>query len=224
MYLHNKYTTWYNNIIQQAKTRQLTGYKERHHIIPKSLGGNNLKENLVNLTAREHFVCHWLLTKMVCSPHKEKMIYAAWTMANLENQNQQRYKITGRIYESLRQKYSRVKSVHTKTHNPMHNLEVRKRHQEAIDRRGKTLGNTGHKRGPISNELKEVLRQKTIESMTPDRRESIRQQQLNRTPEQKEKYAIAHSPKISCIFCKKTFPPGHFSRWHGDNCKSKYLH
>ena len=136
---------------------------------------------------------------------KEKMIYAAWMMANQENQNQQRYKINARIYESLRQKYSRVKSAHTKTHNPMNDPEVRTRHQEAIDRHGKTSGNTGHKRGPISNELKEILRQKTIDSMTPERRESIRQQQLNRTPEQKEKYSIAHSPKISCIFCKKLF-------------------
>jgi hypothetical protein len=203
MYLHNKYTTWYNNIIQRAKTRQLTGYKERHHIIPQSLGGTNQKENLVKLTAKEHFVCHLLLTKITSGQYKEKMIYAAWMMANQENQNQQRYKITGKTYQSLRQAFSRAKSVHTKTNNPMSDPEIKKRHQEAIDKRGKTSGNTGHKRGPLNKELKEVLRQKTVESMTPERREAIRQQQLNRTPEQKEKYAIAHSPKISCIFCKK---------------------
>jgi hypothetical protein len=221
MYLHNKYTTWYNNIIQRAKTRQLIGYKERHHIIPKSLGGSNRKENLVELTAREHFVCHWLLTKMVDSPYKEKMIYAAWTMANLENQNQQRYKINGRIYESLRQEFSKAKSVHTKANNPMSDPEIRKRHQEAIDRRGKTLGSTGHKRGPLSKELKEVLRQKTVESMTHERREAIRQQQLNRTPEQKEMYAFAHSKRMSCIHCRRLCNPGTLSRFHGDNCKSK---
>jgi 5-methylcytosine-specific restriction endonuclease McrA len=48
MYLPNKYTTWYNNIIQRAKSRLLNGYKERHHIIPKSLGGSDLKENLLD--------------------------------------------------------------------------------------------------------------------------------------------------------------------------------
>lgn len=221
IFIDNKYTTWYNNIVQRAKTRSLTEYKERHHIIPKSLGGNNFKENLVELTAREHFICHWLLTKMVVSPHKEKMSYAAWAMANLENQNQQRHKITGRIYELLRQQYSRIKSIHTRTNNPMHNPEVRKKHQAAITCRGKTSGNTGHKRGPISNELKDVLRQKTIESMTPERREIIKQQQLNRTLEQKEKYAFAHSKRISCVYCRALCNPGVFSRWHGDNCKSK---
>ena len=220
MYLLNKYTTWYNNIIQRARSRILKPPYEKHHVIPRSLGGNNLNENIVKLTAHEHFVCHLLLTKMVEGKNKEKMVYAAWSMANQENQNQQRHKITGRIYSILRQEYSKVKSVHTKLNNPMHDPEIRKRHQEAVNRRGKTKGNTGQKRSPMSNELKAILRQKTLEQMTTERREIIRQQQLNRTPEQKEKYAFAHSPRISCIFCKKTLRPGHFARYHGDKCKS----
>jgi hypothetical protein len=60
----NKYTCWYNNITENAKSRIIDGYTERHHILPRSLGGTNDKDNLVDLTAREHFICHWLLTKM----------------------------------------------------------------------------------------------------------------------------------------------------------------
>lgn len=105
--------------------------------------------------------------------------------------------------------------------NPMHDPEVRKKHQAAIARRGKTSGNTGHKQGPISNELKKILSQKTTDQMTPERREMIRQQQLNRTTEQKEKYAFAHSKRICCVYCRALCNPGVFSRWHGDNCKSK---
>ena len=221
IFIDNKYTTWYNNIIAKAMDRNLVGYCENHHIIPQSLRGNNKKENLVRLTAKEHFVCHLLLTKMVVDTYKEKMIYAAWMMANQENQNQQRYKITGRIYQSLKQEFSKIKSVHTKANNPMHDPKIRKRHQEAIVRRGKTSGNTGHKRGPVSNEFKELLRQKTIDSMTSGRRETIRQQQLNRTPEQKEKYAIAHSKRMSCVHCRQLCNPGTLSRFHGNNCKSK---
>jgi hypothetical protein len=221
MYLHNKYTTWYNNIIQRAKDRILKPPYEKHHIVPKSLGGNNLKENIVKLTAHEHFVCHLLLTKMVKGKSREKMVYAAWSMANLENQNQQRHKITGRIYSILRQEYRKVKSVHTKLNNPMHDLEIRLRHQEAIANRGKTLGNTGCKRGAMSEELKAILRQKTVDSMTSERREQIKQQQLNRTQEQKEKYAFAHSKRMSCIYCRCACNPGTFARYHGDNCKSK---
>lgn len=48
--LENKYTSCYINIINKAKNRLLDGYYETHHIVPKSLGGSNLKENLVKLT------------------------------------------------------------------------------------------------------------------------------------------------------------------------------
>jgi 5-methylcytosine-specific restriction endonuclease McrA len=221
MYLQNKYTRWYYNIIQRAKNRILKPPYERHHIIPRSLGGNNFKENIVKLTAQEHFVCHLLLTKMIEGKNKEKMVYAAWAMANLENQNQQRHKVTGRIYSILKQEYCKVKSMHTKLNNPMHSPEIRLQHQEAIAKRGKTLGNTGYRRGPMSEELKVILRQKTINSMTSERREQIKQQQLNRTQEQKEKYAFAHSKRMSCIYCRYVCNPGTFARYHGNNCKSK---
>ena len=59
----NKYENWYNSIINRAKSRVLNGFGERHHIIPKSLGGSDKRDNIVKLTAREHFICHWLLIK-----------------------------------------------------------------------------------------------------------------------------------------------------------------
>lgn len=222
MYLQNKYTTWYYNIINRAKQRiSLDGYKENHHIIPRSLGGSDSKDNLVSLTAREHFICHLLLTKMLGSISNEKLVYAAWLMANQENNQQTRYKVNSRIYQMLRQQFANRHSKLMSESNPMHDPLVREKHAAAIQKRGKTKGNTGNKQGPISDQLREVLRQKTKESMTPERIESIRQQQLNRTQEQKEKYAFAHSKRISCIFCKQQLAPGNFTRWHGDNCKLK---
>jgi hypothetical protein len=59
------YQKVYNDLIFKCQLRQsIDGYKERHHIIPKSLGGSNDSSNLVNLTAREHFVAHFLLAKL----------------------------------------------------------------------------------------------------------------------------------------------------------------
>jgi len=55
MFIENKYNTWYYNIINKSKNRLLTGYKEKHHILPRCLGGKDNKDNLVELTAREHF-------------------------------------------------------------------------------------------------------------------------------------------------------------------------
>jgi hypothetical protein len=49
-------------ITQRAKIIKRFGYMERHHILPKCLGGNNDPTNLVFLTGREHFIAHLLLT------------------------------------------------------------------------------------------------------------------------------------------------------------------
>ena len=55
----------YQNLISKAQKRIVVeGYFEKHHVIPKSLGGTNDKSNLVKLTAREHFIAHWLLAKI----------------------------------------------------------------------------------------------------------------------------------------------------------------
>jgi hypothetical protein len=59
------YQKIYGDLIAKCQLRQFVeGYKERHHIIPKSLGGSNDSSNLVDLTAREHFVAHFLLAKL----------------------------------------------------------------------------------------------------------------------------------------------------------------
>jgi len=90
LFFENKYTRWYQLIVSNARSRFDTNcmldYGEYHHIIPKCffkkirnknntrgwLDGNpNHRDNLVLLKAREHFICHWLLTKMVhgCNKH-----------------------------------------------------------------------------------------------------------------------------------------------------------
>ena len=76
MFIENKYTNWYYTIINNAKNRKiLNDDVEKHHIIPKSLGGNNSKNNLVNLSYREHFLCHWLLIKMTDGKNNMKMLF-----------------------------------------------------------------------------------------------------------------------------------------------------
>jgi hypothetical protein len=71
------------------------------------MGGSNDKENLVELTAREHFICHWLLVKMTEGDDRSKMLYALKGM-KAENKHQQRYhtKITARVYETYRIEHS----------------------------------------------------------------------------------------------------------------------
>jgi hypothetical protein len=105
MFNNSKYTTMYYSIVSTAQNRTVSNdtYVEKHHIIPASLGGSNAKDNLVHLTAREHFICHWLLIKMTEGADRGKMLYALQGM-KAENKFQQRYstKITARVYENYR--------------------------------------------------------------------------------------------------------------------------
>lgn len=111
MFTENKYTKIYYQIIERARTRNLTEYGEHHHIIPKSLKGPDETFNIVKLTAREHFICHWLLTKMVSGKRNQwKMINALGLMMWKENPNQERYKVNSRTYELLKKKHSEYKS------------------------------------------------------------------------------------------------------------------
>lgn len=107
IFINNKYTSLYYRIIKAASAREQISYTELHHIIPKSLNGSNTPNNLVLLTAREHFICHWLLIKMVDGENKKKMVFAL-KMLNASNQKQHRYKtkITSRIYDKLKVTYS----------------------------------------------------------------------------------------------------------------------
>jgi hypothetical protein len=147
--LENKYTKIYQKIIYRAKDRKLSDYCETHHIIPKSLGGTNLKENLVDLTAREHFICHLLLTKMYIGNDKDKMVHAAWAMTTLKNEHQQRYKINSKIYEILRKQYANLRSKQSLgKEGRKHSAETKKKISDA---------HLGKKTGPMSEESKKKL-------------------------------------------------------------------
>ena len=106
-----KYTRWYYDIIDRSKERSLTSYTEKHHIIPKSLGGDNSAGNLVVLTAREHFICHWLLTKMVTNKKQKYQMWNAFScMLYREKSNQERYKVSSRVFENIKSVGAKTKS------------------------------------------------------------------------------------------------------------------
>lgn len=94
------YKKVYDSIINRAKERELIGYKESHHIIPKCLGGSNKKENLVNLTAREHYLVHWLLHRIY--PSNNGLAYAFYTMVNTSKTYKRSYKVSNRVFEEAK--------------------------------------------------------------------------------------------------------------------------
>ena len=113
MFINNKYKSWYDSIIQKANNRILSGYKEKHHILPRCLGGKDNKENLAILTAREHFIVHMLLCKFTTGKARIKMLYAFNFMSVVRNKNRD-YKINSKIAQKLRLEFFNNKPKHTK--------------------------------------------------------------------------------------------------------------
>lgn len=190
-FIDNKYTKWYYEIIERSKNRIIDGYHERHHIIPKSLGGTNRKDNLVSLTAKEHFICHLLLVKMTTGEDRKKMSYALWLIINIENKNQHRYKINSKRYDKIRKEHSLMLSKkHSGKAFSCNSFKGKKHKKETIEyfskiKLGKNNPNYGVKQKPEWNKLKSDA-QKGISK-----------------------------PKISCVICHRIVGgTGNLFRWH----------
>ena len=109
-------------------------YHERHHIVPKCMGGSNDEENLIDLFAREHFEAHRLLA--LENPDVQGLVYAWWCMCSLPGSSKKREDITAEEYEEARKKYIEVQSEKMQgENNPMHGKhhgeEARKKISEA---------------------------------------------------------------------------------------------
>jgi len=177
----NKYTRWYNQIIANAQNRITEGYTERHHIQPRSLGGADTADNLVNLTAREHFVCHWLLTKMTSGEDRYKMINAL-RMMRAEKEGQQRYTtaITSRVYETIKKEYAQLQSERfSGENNPMYGDKFY-RSEEGKQRQ--KIAVTGNNNGA----KKEEARQKISQSKLGKKREVFSEEWRAKMAEKKK--------------------------------------
>ena len=99
------YQKHYDQLMRRALTRELEGYKERHHIVPKCLGGGE-ENNLVDLTAREHYVAHQLLVKMNLGHYG--VAYAAMLMTR---NGCGMGRVTNRFYGWLKERFAAAKSI-----------------------------------------------------------------------------------------------------------------
>jgi hypothetical protein len=97
------YSNIYNSLIERARSRQLVAgsYFERHHIVPRCLGGDNSLNNLVSLTAEEHYLAHQLLVKI--HPGNSKLLSAAVLMTIHHTEK----RMTNKLFGWLRREYAK---------------------------------------------------------------------------------------------------------------------
>ncbi len=267
MFLANKYTRWYNNIINNANNRVLTRdiYSERHHIIPYCfyvnnrskgarpgwiLGNPNSAINIVKLTAKEHFICHWLLTKMTTGEIQHKMLHALGSMRRGRVLSGGQYNKVKEVKSQLRRgtktpKHITDKAVDTRRRNNSYQCSPESNAKRSQALKGRSL--------PESQKLllKEIktgikLSEDAISKRTESRKKNgvnhniggltlgwaLNQQRIKNGTHQ---FLGAQNPSHKrlaegthnftqvhvCPHCNKEGKGPQMRRYHFDNCKSK---
>lgn len=242
IFIDNKYTTWYYNIVHDAQQNPRQGYVELHHIIPKSfyaessktgwlLGNPNTIDNLVKLTAREHFICHLLLTKMTTGTAYKKTVFAAKRCRNGRPGTPQ-YIPSGRIYQIVKEQWDNI--------NPFNNKEWQEKNARL--QKGKQFSEehklnlqrswTPERKKLMSEKNKGLSRNKTTnkgkkmpqlagknngfygKTHSLENREKTRLRLQGKVPPWSNQ-------KMQCMHCSRVFDLGNFNRYHGDKCKLK---
>lgn len=246
------YAKLYESLIEARRSKGIPqGYKEVHHIVPRSFGGSDDPTNLVALTAREHFVAHRLLAKMYPDTG---MVHAVYKMA-CSNLTMKRFTVTSRVYEHLRSAHAhRVSTDEVAKMKKSLAGKGKKQSDDHIKARtesrkqnGKSWfsketkakigeGNAG-KIGPwAGKKLPEDMVSKRTESRkangtynwTSEQKEAQRLRKLgkphNKRPlTDREKQALREekTKPITCPHCGKVGAMMVMPRWHFDNCKQK---
>lgn len=113
------YLNHYEELINKAKSRNLNKtnshyYVEKHHIIPKCIGGHNRKWNVVYLTAKEHFIAHLLLYREF--PDDRGLFLGFHIMAHAKNEDHERIRINSKHFEGLKEKMKFINSLYKNTY------------------------------------------------------------------------------------------------------------
>lgn len=177
MNISMNYTRIYDDLISRAKARPVpSDYTETHHILPKCLGGSDDATNLVELTAREHFIAHQLLVKI--HPQNRSLLYAAVCMTVLGEGQQGR--ANNRLYGWLKTQRSQVVS------RQMKNLWANTQHRE--ERISSIHMFTS------SNEFKE--KQSKISKATWQKAEPARHQQIRTLQKEWNGHVAEHNKEL----------------------------
>lgn len=225
-----------------AKKNNHDEYFETHHIIPKSSGGTDDKENLVTLTAREHFICHWLLYKI--HPTKENA-FSWWMMSNNEGNkyHKNRKRQSSRKYEYARKVFSKhISEVHagkslSESHrekiskskmgakNPAYGKKHTEEHKAYL--REISLGeknvNYGKKHSEESRKKMSESKKKLVGEKHPHFGKDLMKKETKKRFSEMYKGKPRKKPHdiVSCPHCGASGIKPNMIRWHFDNCKRK---
>ena len=198
--------TRYERFIEWCRTSPKEGGIEKHHILPKSMGGTDEEENIIALTYREHFIAHWMLWKI---HRNQEMADAFWLMAHTK----QYRRMNSRTFQKLKEQRNLVLSRRMSENNPSTWPSVKEK------RRVAALGNDW---GRANKGFKKT------EQQIENHKKSLLEYYKNNTTSDKQKSSVAEAnrkrankPKVSCPFCQKIGAEHLMNRYHFDKCREK---
>jgi len=189
------YKRQYDLLIEKAQHRDaLQGYTELHHIIPRCMGGSDSPENLVSLTAREHYLAHRLLYMHYKTP---KLAYA-WKAMYWSNPKKR--KLTSRQYEKIKVAISESltgRPVKPFTEEHRKNISKAQKGKVLSEEHRKKISDAGRKR-VFSEEtrakISQALRGKPVSDETKQKLSEVRKGRIL-TKEHREKLSLAFKGK-----------------------------
>ena len=229
------YLRIYQELISDAQRNPKTEwYKEKHHIIPLCLGGTNNKDNIVRLTAKQHFIAHWLLYKEYRTP---KLAYAWYSMCRIGIGQDQR-SINSRYFKLAKENRARVLSENSKgSNNNFFGKTHSKKTRETLSRKAKQRGKIWSESGRLNwinrvakknnSELqKEIAASQfkgkvVLQNILTKEIICIPKHQL----QEYDKTEWMHPRKITpearnkCLYCNVVTTNANLKRWHMEKCK-----
>lgn len=189
---------------ERIKAKKLGNYFEGHHIIPKSKGGSGVStrpknnKNIVLLTAREHFLAHWLLWRI----YKDRATALAFHKMMSTTKNQERIK-NSRAYEEARVAFRDTNkgNQYGKGVKKIISEEQKRNHSKLM--KGRYIG----EKNPFFGKKHSI---ETIEKLKKPKSEETKN---------KLREIIKNKEKLQCPNCKLFFDERNAKRWHFNNCK-----
>lgn len=207
------YKKIHDSIIERAKVRDISGYTENHHIVPKCLGGDNKKENLVRLTAKEHWIIHQLLCLL--NPKNYSLLKALECMMRKSDNQYRNYVVSGSQYQRIKRDSAvlhseRLKGKKLKPFTEEHRKNI------GLSKKGKPSWSKGKK---FTEEHRKNIGLSSKGRIDGDKNPMKNPEVLRKHTSLFSNKKNPNKTKKQCEFCGIFVGLGNFKRWHGFNCK-----
>ena len=216
MFLDNKYTRIYFQLVEHGKHSCEDNITEKHHIIPRSLGGSDTTDNTVEFTPRQHYVAHRLLTKMCEGEMKSKMTFALHTFFHFNHYR--RLNFTSRQYEYHKRAFAEA----CKNRAPWYKTDLFKfKHmdtqEEFVGTRREFINYS-----KLSEQEANFLFKAAGDDSLPTRWIKGWGVWVDSLGDWSYNKVIKRPPakRVMCEHCSASVSKANYTRWHGPNCKS----